>query len=200
MCARVCHDLVSPISALGTALEVLDDPNNADMHDDALDLVRMSARQASGKLQYLRLAFGAGGSAPGVLGLDALKTLVDGLYGDAKAEVIWETQADSFQKSHARLLLNMLMLAVQSVPRGGTVRINTADTAGRTITLIANGRRARLDPAIEGTLRGKAPEDGFDGRTIQPFYTGMMTRELSATLGASIDGDCVTFTLNAPKD
>ena len=30
LCARVCHDLVSPISALGTALEVLDDERNVE--------------------------------------------------------------------------------------------------------------------------------------------------------------------------
>ena len=40
MCARICHDLVSPIGALGAALEVLSDESNADMHDDAMDLVK----------------------------------------------------------------------------------------------------------------------------------------------------------------
>ena len=88
MCARLAHDLISPIAALGTAIEVLDDPENSDMHADALDLVKLSARQASGKLQFLRLAFGAGGSAPGVVAVEQLKTLTDGIYGDAKAELI----------------------------------------------------------------------------------------------------------------
>ena len=75
LCARICHDLVSPIGALGAALEVFDDDDNLDMRDDAIDLIRLSARQASAKLQFLRLAFGAGGScvpsvcAPRSLGL-----------------------------------------------------------------------------------------------------------------------------------
>jgi len=87
-----------PIAALGTAIEVLDDPDNVDMHGDAIELVKLSARQASGKLQFLRLAFGAGGSAPGVIAVDELKKLTDGIYGDAKAEIIWNTDRDGIEK------------------------------------------------------------------------------------------------------
>lgn len=194
LCARVCHDLVSPISALGTALEVLDDENNVDMHEDALDLVKMSARQASGKLQYLRLAFGAGGSAPGVIGVEALKSIVEGLYGDAKAEIIWETSLEGLDKSHARLLLNMIMISVQSVPRGGSVTINV----GNSVTITCEGPRARIDAAAKVALAGKAPEDGFDGRSIQPFYTGLIARDLGSVLTASIDEETVTYTATLP--
>ena len=68
MCARLCHDLVSPVSALGAALSVLDDEDSSDMHDDAMELVRESSRQAQAKLEFARLAFGAGGSALGRAG------------------------------------------------------------------------------------------------------------------------------------
>lgn len=195
LCARVCHDLVSPISALGTALEVLDDEGATDMHGDALDLVRLSARQASGKLQFLRLAFGAGGSAPGEIGRDMLIALVDGIYGGGKAEIVWDPSVDTLNKSEARLLLNMTMMAVQSVPRGGRVTI----AAGQDIVLTAKGPKARLDAAVERTLSGRAPEDGFDGRTIQPFYTGMIARELKTSVDASIIDETVTFSAHIPQ-
>ena len=60
LCSKVCHDVISPVGALGMSLEMLDDPNAA---DDALVLVRQSARSASARLQFCRLAFGASGSA-----------------------------------------------------------------------------------------------------------------------------------------
>lgn len=201
MCARVCHDLVSPIGALGTALEVLEDDSNVEMHDDAMNLVKLSARQASAKLQFLRLAFGAGGSAPGVIGIRELIRLIEGIYGEGKVSIAWNAQATELDKSVARILLNMTMLAVQSVPRGGEVKITTSETGPNMIVgMTATGPKARLNDAVIRTLSGKAPEDGFDGRTIQPFYTGMMVRELSGTISAEIDGDCVTFTLNVPKN
>jgi histidine phosphotransferase ChpT len=199
MCARIAHDLISPIAALGTAIEVLDDPDNADMHEDAIELVKTSARQASGKLQFLRLAFGAGGSAPGVIGVDQLKTLTDGIYGDAKAEIIWNTDRDGIEKDAARLLLNLIMLGVQAVPRGGSVTVLTRDVEDQfEMRLTCVGPKARLADAVKLTLAGKMPEDGFDGRTIQPFYAGLILRELGGKIAAGADEDRVVFSAKLP--
>ncbi len=200
MCGRIAHDLISPIAALGTAIEVLDDPDNADMHEDAIELVKTSARQASGKLQFLRLAFGAGGSAPGVIGVDQLKTLTDGIYGDAKAEIIWNTDRDGIEKDAARLLLNLIMLGVQAVPRGGSVTVLTRDVEDQfEMRLTCVGPKARLADAVKLTLAGKMPEDGFDGRTIQPFYAGLILRELGGKIAAGADEDRVVFSAKLPQ-
>ena len=197
--ARICHDLISPIGALGTAIEVLDDEANVDMHEDAMGLVRLSSKQAGAKLRFLRLAFGAGGSAPGIVGVDALKTLIDDMYEGGKATISWSTSLDGIEKNTARLLLNLAMLAVQAVPRGGDVVISANESAGTTtISLAATGPRSRLDTAVEKTLAGKAPEDGFDGRTIQPFYAGMIARELKGSITALVDGETVNFTAHIP--
>jgi len=201
LCARICHDLISPVGALGTAIEVLDDENNSDMHADAMELVRNSSRQAGAKLRFLRLALGAGGSAPGIIAIDELKSLVSDMYGEGKARLIWESSANGVSKNSARILLNLVMLAVQAVPRGGGVKISISETGEATdLKLTASGPKSRLDPAIEKALGGKAPDDGFDGRTIQPFYTGMIAREINGTATASIEGETVTFLAKIPAN
>jgi len=198
LCARICHDLISPVGALGTAIEILDD-DTSDMHDDAMELVRSSSRQAGGKLRFLRLALGAGGSAPGIIALDEIKSLVDGMYGEGKASLHWETETDGITKNSARVLLNLVMLAVQAIPRGGDLKISIAETDDATaLTLEATGPKSRLDAAIKKTLAGKAPEDGFDGRTIQPFYTGMLAREINSAIVTSVNAETVTFSANIP--
>ena len=63
LCSRVCHDIISPVGAIINGLEVLDEDNGEDMRDFAFNLIRKSAAQASAKLQFARLAFGAAGSA-----------------------------------------------------------------------------------------------------------------------------------------
>lgn len=201
MCARICHDLVSPVGALGTALEVLDDPDNADMHADALDLVRLSARQASAKLQYLRLAFGAGTSAPGFIGVDHIQSLVAGMYADGKVSFSWESDTDGLDKSPSRLLLNMIMIGVNCIPRGGELQINVSQKGDADlIDVRATGPRARLDEMITKTLSGKAPEDGFDGRSIQPFYAGMIVRELKGRIDATVQDETVTLSAFTPHN
>ena len=197
--ARICHDLISPIGALGTAIEVLDDETNTEMHEDALGLVRLSSKQAGAKLRFLRLAFGAGGSAPGIIAMDELKTLTTDMYEGGKASISYGDCLDGLEKNTARLLLNLTMLAVQAVPRGGDVTITTSQASGATtLSLNATGPKSRLDSNVEKTLSGKAPEDGFDGRTIQPFYAGMIARELKGSVTTTVDGETVNFTAHCP--
>lgn len=201
LCARICHDLISPVSALGAALEVFDDDDNPDMRDDAMDLIRTSSRQAANKLQFLRIAFGAGGSAPGVIGTQELRVLTDGMFGEGKASLHWKLKTDGLPKAAARLMLNLTMLAVQAIPRGGDLTIEATDQGGMVrLSLVAEGPKARLDPAVSTTLAGKAPDDGWDGRTVQPFYTGMIAREAKGRVDAAIEGERVTFTALIPSE
>ena len=192
LCARICHDLVSPVGALSAALEVFGDDENLDMRDDALELIKLSAGQASAKLQFLRLAFGAGGSAPGVLGTDELKTLSLNVFDGGKVTFNWNVNAEGLDKPAARILLNLVMLGMQVIPRGGEMTVEAdKDEAETRIKITCTGMKARLEPNIIKTLAGGAPEDGFDGRSVQPFYTGMIARENQGKVTASIDGETV---------
>jgi len=199
LCARVCHDLISPVGALGTAIELLDDPSNADMHEDAMALVRTSSRQASAKLKFLRLAFGAGGSAPGIIPTEEMMTLSNDMFADSKPDLVWQIDADGIDKNQARIVMNLVMLAVNAAPRGGTVTVTRVSHGeGSEFKLVSEGRKVRLDPAIANAIGGKSPEDGFDGRSIQPLYANLLARDIGGTVGAAATEETVTFTANFP--
>jgi len=185
LCARLCHDLVSPVAALGAALSVLDDDDAADMREDALDLVRESSKQAQAKLEFARLAFGAGGSAPGVIDSLELKRLATGLFATVKPELVWKV---------ARLVLNLCILGIESAPRGGTVTVDATETAGGSrIRIVAEGPKAKIDPAHAAALEGVKPETGFDGRSIQPYYAGLIAHGAGGRATATMSEDRVEF-------
>lgn len=199
MCARICHDLLSPVSALGTAIEVLNDENNPDMHAEAIELIKSSAGQTSGKLQFLRLAFGAGGSTTGRLGADFVKTLVEGQYGGGKHSFSWTIKSGDIDKNHTRILLNLLMVAVGSIPRGGEVAVQVEEKSGATIlTLNAVGPKARIADMVKTTLEGRMPSDGFDGRSIQPFFTAMLVREVKGKIEMMLAEETATYVVFIP--
>ena len=200
LCARICHDLVSPVGALSAALEVFEDDDNLDMRDDAMELIKLSAGQTSAKLQFLRIAFGAGGSAPGVIASNELERLSMGVYGQGKANINWALGSEGLDKSAARILLNLVMLSVMAVPRGGEITVSSDNSNGHTsLKIVCEGLKARLDPSVPATLAGSAPEAGFDGRNIQPFYTGMIARESGGNANAQIEGEIVTFSAVLPS-
>lgn len=202
LCARLCHDLVSPVSALGAALSVLDDDDSSEMHDDAMELVRESARQAQAKLEFARLAFGAGGSAPAMLDTRELQRLTEAMFSAVKPQIVWKVEAAGLEKTSARLLLNLAIMGVDAAPRGGTVTIEATDNGGNArIRVVSEGPRARLEEAAGVALDGGIPENGLDGRSIQPFYTGLIARTAGGRVSGRVDEERVEFAalVDAPE-
>ncbi len=192
LCARLCHDLVAPVSAINTALEVMEDDSAADMREEALKLLHLSAGQASAKLEFARIAFGAGTSAPGMVETRELKRLVMGAFSSARSEIIWQVTASHLSKAASRLLLNMVILGVEAALRGGEVHIE-APSAAR-MRVCARGGMTKLLPTVTTALNGEPMENGYDGRSIQPFYTGLIARSLGGRTEAHVLDDGVEFT------
>ncbi len=199
MCARICHDLIGPVGAITSAVSVIDDPDAADMRDDAIRLVRESSENARAKLEFCRLAFGAGGSAPGVIEMSMLQRLTGAMYAGAKAELVWKIEGGGLEKRAARVLLNLILLAMESAPRGGEVRIEASESGGGArLRVVAKGPRAKLLNASREAFEGLPPADGFDGRTIQPFYVYLIVQEVDGRLEAHTDEDHVELTALVP--
>lgn len=203
LCARLCHDLVSPVSALGAALSVLDDKDSSDMHEDAMELVRESSRQAQAKLEFARLAFGAGGSAPATLDTRELQRLTEAMFSASKPDIVWKVEAIGLEKAPSRLLLNLCIMGVDAAPRGGTVTVEATETGGNArLRVVSEGRRARIEEAAAIALDGGIPENGLDGRSIQPYYAGVIARNAGGRVSARADEERVEFValIDAPAE
>ncbi len=184
--SRVCHDLVSPVGAVVNGLEVLEDERDAAMRADALKLVASSAEQAAARLQFARIAFGAAGSAGAQLDLNEVGRVVQGLVRGGKVEIDWQAANLNWPKDWAKLLMNATLLAVDALPRGGKVVVQTsgdAETPGFTVR--AAGLNARFLEEVEKAARGEATVP-LDGRSIQAFLTHKLARQVNAGLTISM--------------
>ena len=180
--SRVCHDLVSPVGAVVNGLEVLEDETDIAMRADALRLVAASAEQAAARLQFARIAFGAAGSAGAELDLAEVGRILSGLLKGGKVELNWQAAAVNWPKDWAKLLMNAVLVAADSLPRGGKVFVETGgDALAPRFAIRAAGTVARLTSEAERTLRGE-PEGPLDGRSVQPFLTYQLSQNLSANL------------------
>ena len=143
LCSRVCHDIISPVGAISNGLELLDE-GGAD--EDAMDLIRSSAHNASVRLKFARLAFGASGSIGASIDTgEAEKAAVDLARADSKTEVTWTGPRAIVPKNKVKLLLNLFLVAYGAIPRGGTIDIVLEDleTEPR-FSLTARGKMVRL--------------------------------------------------------
>jgi len=192
LCSRVCHDLISPVGAIVNGLEVLDEDKGEETKVFALDLIKKSAQQASAKLQFCRLAFGAAGSAGAQIDLGDAEKVARGLLGDDKTTIVWNLPRELLPKNRVKLLLNMLLIAVGTIPRGGTLTVGAAED-GRGFNIAASGLNARLAEATSGLLVG-SPAHPVDAHSIQPLYTGILARDCGLAITATAERDTVTIT------
>ncbi len=191
LCSRVCHDVISPVGAIVNGLEVLDEEKDPEMRSFALDLVKKSATMASAKLQFCRLAFGAAGSAGASIDTGDAETVTRGLFGDDKIKLDWRAPRILMPKNKVKLILNLCLIAAGTIPRGGTMRVEVEGVGeASVIRILAHGSYARVPAGLAALLDG-APENGsVDAHAIQPFFTGLVAREVGmvATIRSEPEG------------
>ena len=195
LCSRVCHDLISPVGAIMNGLEVMEDDNDEATKTFALELIKKSIKTASARLQFCRIAFGAAGSAGAQIDVGDAETVARGFLEDDKTKLAWTLPRLLLPKNRVKLLLNLLVVTQQTIPRGGTLTVEPVgegETMGFRITAV--GTNARVQPAIPGLLAG-IPEGGtVDAHAIQPFYTGMLAKSCGLTLTLAPEGEGVVAT------
>jgi len=195
LCSRVCHDLISPVGAIVNGIEVMEEDKDEDTKTFALDLIKKSARQASAKLQFCRLAFGAAGSAGAQIDLGDAEKAARGLFEDSKTTLAWNLPRQLLVKNRVKLLLNMLLIAAGTISRGGTLAADPVPggegTAGFVVT--ASGLNAKLSPATIELLSGSAGHP-VDAHAIQPLYAGILARDSGLTLSAAGEPGTVILT------
>jgi histidine phosphotransferase ChpT len=192
LCSRVCHDLISPAGAIVNGLEVLEESKDEETKSFALDLIKKSAKTASARLQFCRIAFGAAGSASAQVDLGDAESVARGFIEDEKVKLTWNLPRALLPKNRVKLLLNMILVAAQSIPRGGILAVEGEGTSeAMTFRITARGLNSRIPQAVPALLNG-SPESGVvDAHAIQPFYAGLLGRTLGLAVSIETDGDAI---------
>jgi len=192
--SRVCHDIISPVGAITNGLEVLDEEGSEDMREFAMDLIRKSARQASAKLQFARLAFGAAGSAGAEIDLGDAQVVAQGFMENEKSSIDWQITRHLMPKNYVKLLLNLILIANQCVPRGGDITVTMDGSPSEPeFTLKAEGLNPRIPLGMAETLSGEEPER-VDAHSVQPIYTLLLARETGMSLDIDKQDNVVRLT------
>lgn len=193
LCSRVCHDVISPVGAIANGLEVLESEKDPDMRGFAMDLIKKSTGVASARLQFCRLAFGAAGSAGASIDTGDAEGVARGLIGDEKTKLVWNATRALLPKNKVKLILNLVLIASQAIPRGGVIEV-TLDgmDADLSIKVVATGLNAKLQSHTPHLL-ALEPETSVDAHGIQAYYTGLVAREAHLALKVELDDGKVTL-------
>ncbi|MES2034283.1 MAG: histidine phosphotransferase family protein [Pseudomonadota bacterium] len=196
--ARLCHDFISPASAVVSGLDLLEDPTAQDMREDAMNLITQSARKLADMLQFCRVAFGASSTAE-TFDARELEKLARGVFAHVRPELDWKVEPAGVNKPAARILMNLAQIAAGALPMGGMATIRAVEAGDRlAISVEAVGPRARLKPEVLRGLEGKGRGDAVGGAWVQAYYLSLIARQSGGLIAAESGEDRVTLAAFAP--
>ncbi|HYL32031.1 MAG TPA: histidine phosphotransferase family protein [Stellaceae bacterium] len=187
LASRLCHELISPVGAVNNGVELLND-GDAGFVRDATTLIGQSARRAAMRLQFYRFAYGAGGLGGGAP--DA-KSLVAGILEGGKVRCDWPAEFDALATPWQKLACNLMLLASETLPRGGSV---TLARAGNGVAAAAAGEAVNLTAELKAALVPAADVGALTARTVHAYFTARYAETVGARLSLSEADKSATFT------
>lgn len=147
--SRICHDLISPLGAIGNGVELL---NMSGLSiGPEMALISESVENANARIRFFRVAFGAAGTEA-MTGRTEAASILDGLYRTGRLRVRWAVTGNQ-----PRRLVKLAFLALQAMESalvwGGEVVIEAEDGAWR---LTGEGERVKIDEGLWALATGQA--------------------------------------------
>lgn len=187
LCTRLCHDLVGPVGAMNNGMELLSD-TTGDFETDVIDLLRRSAGEAARRLRFFRAAYGVPGRTGDDGGIAEARSVAQTFFEESKITLDWPGDtpppAAAADARSIQLLLNMVLCAAETLPRGGEIAVrSSAGADGVTMSVAAAGPAIKVSDALRTAVAGTGDFETLDARSVQPFLMARLAAATGATLG-----------------
>ena len=158
--SRICHDLISPIGAIGNGVELLsltDGDTGVEM-----DLIAESVQNASARIRYFRIAFGAA-SEEQMVGRTEILSILSANARGGRVNYIWRIEGDQPRRL-VRCALLMLQALEAAMPLGGDVEVSQE---GPHWVMRAAGARLNVDRPLWDNLLSPQQEYTHSAAQVQ---------------------------------
>jgi histidine phosphotransferase ChpT len=180
--SRICHDLISPIGAIGNGVELLsltDGDTGAEM-----DLISESVNNANARIRYFRIAFGSASDDQSIGRAEVLSILAAVARG-GRFTYFWQVEGDQ-PRNTVRCAFLMLLCLEAAMPMGGDIHINLE---GDTWVLNAQGQRMKIDNALRAGLSMPQSDLTHTAAQVQFALLPIVLAEAGRALGLDLNPD-----------
>ena len=184
--SRICHDLVSPLGAIGNGAELLQMSGGRGGAEIAL--IAESVAHANARLRFFRIAFGA--APPGaVVALGEVRDILATMAAGGRVSVAWDARGDP-ERVEAKLVFLILQCLETAMPRGGGIAV---DRDGARWRLTARGRGMTPGPALAPLLAADGDPADPTPATVQFALARDLLARTGRTVTAGMDGSGATL-------
>lgn len=144
--SRICHDLISPIGAIGNGVELLEMSGTGQTGPE-LDLITDSVQNANARIRFFRVAYGAA-NPDSMIGRQEVLSVLAATAQGGRLTYFWKIDNDQ-PRQLVRIAFLLLQCFETALPLGGEIQI-TQD--GDDWTLTGTGPRLKIDQALWDSL------------------------------------------------
>jgi histidine phosphotransferase ChpT len=147
--SRICHDLISPIGAIGNGVELL--MMESGNQGSEIALIAESVANATARIRFFRVAFGAAGRDQRI-GRAEVQDILTEVTRGGRLQIGWTSGSDA-DRAAVKLSFLLLLCVETALPYGGRVRV-VADGAGWLIE--AEATKLKIDHDLWEVLSNPA--------------------------------------------
>ena len=180
--SRICHDLISPIGAIGNGVELISiDGTTA---GPEMMLISESVAHANARIRFFRIAFGASSTDQRIGKVEVAAVLSDISHG-SRVHIDWDSPNDLARRD-VKLLFLLVLCLEAAMPFGGKVTISRSETRWH---LAATSPKLRVDPALWDRVQNPKAVVDIGPAQVQfalvPDEISRQHRRLSLEIGAA---------------
>ncbi len=183
--SRICHDLISPIGAIGNGVELISVMGNAGTPE--MNLIGESAASATAKLRFFRIAFGSAADDSQISASEA-RDITSAMF-QGRFRAVWEIDRD-LPRLVVKALFLSLLCAEKAVPLGGNAMVMGSNP----FSLVISASKVAHDPDLWGWLAGSGTAEIVPGLVQFPLL-GQLAQERGFRVAQSFSESTVEVKL-----
>ena len=173
--SRICHDLISPLGAIGNGVELMT-MTGANASPE-MALIAESVSNANARIRFFRVAFGA--ASPGQsLGRAETAAILADITKGSRLKVQWNGKSDSL-RAEVKLAFLLFQCFESAMPYGGELVITQHD-AGWTMDGTAD--KLRIVPETWGLISDPHPPTEISAAEVQFALIPELAQRMGRTM------------------
>jgi histidine phosphotransferase ChpT len=173
--SRICHDLISPLGAIGNGVELMELSGLPQTPEMAL--IAESVESANARIRFFRVAYGGAPADQMMTRAEIAGTLTAAARG-GRMSYFWAADEDQ-PRSEVRAIFLLLQCFETAMPLGGEVHI---DRRGADWDLVAEGDRMKVDEGLWNSMLSTRIKPQVPASQVQ----FLLLPEVLADLGRSL--------------
>jgi histidine phosphotransferase ChpT len=184
--SRICHDLISPIGAIGNGVELLS-MSGLDAAPE-IALISESVENANARIRFFRVAFGASGDDARI-GVAELRGILADLTKGGRLHIRWTAERDPM-RAEAKLAFLLILCLESALPYGGCITVGDEDGLCR---LDGRADRIKVDPALWGLILGQSEGPELASSNVHFALASEVSRRIGRPIRTTLGEDAITI-------